>query len=247
MKIWALADLHLALSVPDKTMEFFGDAWKDYHARIEKNWLEVVGDDDLVLIAGDITWAKDLEDAAKDLAWIGKLPGKKVISKGNHDKWWPGNAKLASIMPKDMQFIHNNVINEWGIAIGGTRLWDTPEFNFSEWIEVIPNPHAKEKVLDAGQVEKIYERELLRLDRSLGEMDPNAKLRIAMVHYPPIGPNMEDSRASSILEKHKIDICIFGHLHSLKCEPIFGEKNGVRYLFTAADFLQFHPLEIASV
>ena len=248
MKIWAIADLHLALSVPEKTMEFFGEPWRDYMPRIEKNWKELVNDDDLVLIAGDITWAMHLDDAKSDLEWIAALPGKKVISKGNHDYWWPGNKKMDEIIPENMRYIHNNVINEWGITIGGTRLWDTPEFGFDEWIDMVPNPHAKTVEMDAEKEEKIYVRELDRLERSLKAMDPKTKLRIAMVHYPPIGPEMKDSRASKILEKYKVDYCLFGHLHSMHVTgKLFGVKNGVDYRFTAADYLHFVPMEIATV
>ena len=34
------------------------------------------------------------EDAMKDLEWIDALPGQKLMIKGNHDYWWPSNAKL---------------------------------------------------------------------------------------------------------------------------------------------------------
>ena len=38
MNIWALADLHLALTLPDKDMAFFGPSWKDYTKKMEENW-----------------------------------------------------------------------------------------------------------------------------------------------------------------------------------------------------------------
>ena len=30
MSVYAISDLHLAISNPDKSMELFGDEWKDY-------------------------------------------------------------------------------------------------------------------------------------------------------------------------------------------------------------------------
>ena len=52
MKIFAIADLHLSFNVPEKSMEFFGDVWKEYTKKIEENWKKKISDNDLVLIAG---------------------------------------------------------------------------------------------------------------------------------------------------------------------------------------------------
>ena len=62
MKIWAIADLHLSFGVPNKKMDVFGERWRDHSGRIETQWREVVAEEDLVLIAGDISWALHLED-----------------------------------------------------------------------------------------------------------------------------------------------------------------------------------------
>ena len=40
-----------------------------------------------MLITGDISWAMRVEDAAVDLQWIDRLPGTKVMIRGNHDYW----------------------------------------------------------------------------------------------------------------------------------------------------------------
>jgi len=86
---------------------------------------------------------------------------------------------------------------------------------------------------------------LQRLKLSLDQLNPKARLRIALTHYPPIGADLKPSRASEILESYRINICIFGHLHSLKkgISP-FGEARGVRYLLTSCDYLNFMPLKI---
>ena len=75
------------------------------------------------------------------------------------------------------------------------------------------------------------------------ELDPKASLRIAMVHYPPIGADLADSAVSAILEEFRIDVCVFGHLHSvLKGSLPFGTKNGIRYVFASCDYLEFKPV-----
>lgn len=243
MKIWALADLHLCFGAPDKSMETFGDTWKNYATRIEENWKKVIHNDDLVLIAGDITWAMKLEKAMKDLEWIDLLPGTKVILKGNHDYWWPSNKKLSESLPSSIHFINNNAYTINDVTIGGSRLWDTSEYSFVEYINFVKSPLVKENPLDSEEVERIYNRELERLRLSLMQLDANASYRIAMTHYPPIGADLKPTRGSEILEEFKMNVCVFGHLHNVKKEEgMFGEKNGILYLYTAADYLNFEPM-----
>lgn len=82
MSIWVLSDLHLAFSVPEKTMEDFGPAWHNYAEKIADNWKKLVSPNDLVLIPGDVCWAKHLEEALIDLKWIDALPGTKLLLRG---------------------------------------------------------------------------------------------------------------------------------------------------------------------
>jgi len=250
MTIWAIADLHLAFGAPSKSMEFFGPAWHDYAQRIKQNWEKLVKPGDLVVIAGDISWAMKLEDALKDLDWIDQLPGDKLIIRGNHDYWWPSAAKLKGILPPTIHFIQNSAFNWNGVTFGGARLWDTYEYGFSDVIEHVENPRAK-KLSDEEietkkeEAERIFVRDLKRLQLSLEQMDPEAKVRIALTHYPPIGKDLEPSRASAILEHFNVDICLFGHLHNVREKSLpFGTARGVKYLLTSADYLGFTPIEV---
>ncbi len=79
-KVWAIADLHLAFGVPNKGMEVFGEQWRDHPQKIESAWRERVMPDDLVLIAGDISWALRMHEAIPDLEWIGNLPEQRLSS-----------------------------------------------------------------------------------------------------------------------------------------------------------------------
>ncbi len=254
MSIWALSDPHLAFGVPSKTMEAFGKDWENYAKKIETHWKERVSSDDLVLIPGDISWAMKMEDALVDLRWIDALPGKKIILRGNHDLWWTSASKLAKVMPPSIQFIHNNALTwestKGTIALGGSRLWDTPEYTFNSFIEFRENPlaavkNSEELINEKENGEKIFLRELERLRLSLNQIDKSASLRIALTHYPPIGADLLPSRASAILEEYKIDICVFGHLHSIRKRSLpFGKARGVDYVFTSCDYLEFVPLKI---
>lgn len=247
MAVWAIADLHLSFSVPDKEMDVFGEHWKDHAAKVEKNWRAKITDDDLVLIAGDISWALHLEEALIDLKWIDQLPGTKVLLRGNHDFWWSSLKKLSEVLPPTLHIIQNNTFSWKHVCVGGSRLWDTWEYSFGKIIPFTEAPSSldmKDPIEDISQRDKIYDRELVRLEMSLKAMNPNAKVRLAMTHYPPISADLKNSRAAEILQHYKVDICTFGHIHNVvhDYDPIFGVRNGVKYVLSAADYLNFDPI-----
>ena len=249
MAIWALADLHLAFGVPNKNMEAFGNQWIGYVEKIKKNWLAHISPEDLVLIAGDISWATRLEEALVDLEWIHALPGTKVMIRGNHDYWWSSLSKVEKFLPSSLHVIQNNVFNWKNVTVGGSRLWDTSAYSFNSFINYVETPiQSKEKAekYDFKEAERIFERELGRLELSLKHLNRSADIKIVMTHYPPIGADMHNSQVSSLLEKYGVDICVFGHLHNVKERSLpFGEKNRIQYYLTSCDYLNFSPLKIS--
>jgi len=187
-----------------------------------------------------------LEDAIKDLEWIDELPGQKLLIRGNHDYWWRAVSKIRLVLPPTISVIQNDSFDWNGITFGGARLWDTHEYSFGDVIEFVENPLASTKAPpSAAEMEKIFVRDLERLKLSLEKLNPNAKTRIALTHYPPIGADLRPSRASAILEDYKIDICVFGHLHNVRENSLpFGEVRGVKYIFASADYLGFAPIKV---
>jgi uncharacterized protein len=253
MTIWALSDLHLAFSVPDKDMKAFGPSWENYAEKMGENWRRLVHQDDLVLIPGDISWAMRLEEALVDLKWIDALPGTKVMVKGNHDYWWGTVSKMRKAMPSSIHLIQNDVFNWNDVTIGGTRLWDSDEYSFNTYIQFQENPLAKpsapfSKEEAEREREKIFSREKERLKLSLTQLRKDAPLKIVLTHYPPIGADLKPSQVSSILEAYGVNICVFGHLHNLKKPepflPLFGTARGVEYIFASCDYLDFTPLRV---
>jgi predicted phosphohydrolase len=244
MSIWALGDLHLAKSIPSKDMAVFGPAWEGYMDKMEEAWRSSIGPKDLVLLPGDISWAMRLEEALIDLEWIHNLPGEKLLIRGNHDYWWSSSKKMAERFPSSIHFLQNTAFHWHDVAVGGSRLWDTPEYCFDAYVHFQKNEaenKSKERV-DSGP---IFERELERLRLSLKQMNPSASLKIAMTHYPPISGDLRPSRTSALLQEFGINICVFGHLHNLKKEAkLFGEEGGIRYVLTAADYLEFKPIQL---
>ena len=250
-RVWAIGDLHLSFGVPDKGMEIFGPEWENHAEKIATHWKRTISTEDLVIIPGDISWAMRLEEALVDLQWIDTLPGTKVMIKGNHDYWWGSLKKLTEILPPSIHVIQNNAFHWKEVAIGGARLWDTPEYSFQQFIEFRENPREKRQNVETEELvqielsQKIFEKELERLKLSLKQLDKEAKVRIAMTHYPPIGADLKPSRAAQILEQFEIDTAVFGHLHNIKPGfSLFGEKNGIRYVLTSCDYIRFQPVAI---
>lgn len=249
MAVWAIADLHLSFGVPNKAMDIFGPQWVNYTEKIHKNWCQHIHSDDLVLIPGDISWAMHPEEAQPDLEWIHQMPGTKVILRGNHDYWWTSLSKVEKVLPPSIHLIQNNAFHWNDISIAGARLWDTAAFNFTGYIQPQTNPKERpltEQEKNPLEDEKIFQRELLRLEMSLKCFEKHAgPIRMAMTHYPPISADLRDSVASRLLEKYQVTTCVFGHLHNVKRNlPMFGEKNGVRYLLTSCDYIDFMPVQL---
>jgi uncharacterized protein len=245
MNIYAIADLHLAIGDPNKSMEVFGNNWKDYHEKILANWKATISPDDLVLIPGDICWSMHLNEAILDMQWIDALPGKKILIKGNHDYWWSSLSKVKKALPPSIDVIQNNAITVGDISIAGTRLWDSYEYNFNSIIQYQETSLVKQEKTTKEEEEKIFLREMQRLEMSLSHLDPSSNVKIVMTHYPPIGLDMTSSRASKLLEQYNVDICVFGHLHNVKKDiKIFGLRNNIKYYFVSSDYLNFSPKQI---
>lgn len=246
MAIWAIADLHLSFGIAGKEMHVFGPEWIDHDKKIKEYWDAHVSPEDLVLIPGDISWAMRLEEAKADLDWIAARPGTKVIIRGNHDYWCSAPTKVRKALPDSIHLIWSDAFLWNDVAICGTRLWDSPEYEFGQFIEM------KKPIKEGAQPKppedtaSIFQREVMRLGVALNAMDKNARLKIAMVHYPPISADLKPSTVSQMLENAGVSICTFGHLHSVRPgSGLFGTKNGVAYHFVACDWLGFKLLKIA--
>lgn len=230
-RIFAIGDLHLSLSVENKAMDVFGPGWANHVARLKEGWQDTVGEEDLVLVPGDISWGLRLEEALADLEFIHGLKGTKVLLRGNHDYWWTGYSKVKSILPPSVKAVQNDALLWNGVIVGGTRGWNTPlSPDFSE---------SKDR--------KIFEREKLRLGLSLRAMDDMAgRLRVVMLHYPPFNEKGEPTDFADLIRGHGVDHVVYGHLHGRSCLGSFeGDHEGTTYHLVSADHLQFVPRLIA--
>lgn len=226
--VYAIGDLHLSLSVPNKAMDVFGVHWKNHADRLREAWQNTVQKDDLVLIPGDISWAMYLDDAAADLNFIGALNGTKLLLRGNHDYWWQSVTKVRTALPEGTYALQNDVFRFGDLFLCGTRGWTVPESSrFKE-----------------SSDRKLYERELIRLDLSLNSL-PQGAPAIGMLHFPPFSESGEKSAFAKRFEEAGVKNVVYGHLHGASHRYAFnGEKDGVTYHCVSADYLNFVPKQI---
>lgn len=227
MALYAIGDLHLCLGA-EKPMDVFGGAWVGYMDKL-KSGMSKINPDDTTVLLGDLSWALSLEEAQKDFAWINEIPGRKIILKGNHDYWWSTASKFYSFCESNSfsnQFIlHNNhyVYEDW--AICGTRGWFFEEDRSTD------------------HDEKVFKRELLRLETSLKSAGDLKK--IVFLHYPPRYSGYECQEILSLLEQYEVRSCFYGHLHGASHKlAVEGLWNNTEFHLVSADRLNFSPFKV---
>ena len=236
-------------------MEIFGEHWNGHALRIERAWRARVSPEDVVCLPGDLSWAMRLSQAEEEFQWLGALPGRKVLVKGNHDYWWESVSKVRRALPSGTHALQNDAVTLDGAAFAGARGWVDPRLDFRSLSPQEPGADGAARdpldaIRGATEDERIYRRELERLETSLRALDPTAGLRVALLHFPPTSPALEETPVTRLLERYRIDAAVFGHLHGAgwrDFENPYGTRNGVRYYLVSADFAHFEPVPIAEV
>ena len=205
-------------------MDVFGGSWENYVDKLQEGF-SVVKEDDTVILCGDLSWGMSLEQAEADFAFLDRLPGRKLLMKGNHDYWWTTAAKMNRFFEekgfRSFSLLHNNCHFYGDVALCGTRGW---------FFEEHGDP-------------TVFNRELIRLETSLKAAGDSEKL--CFLHYPPRYQGYICQEIVDLLEKYRVTACYYGHLHGgshrLAMEGKFGS---VEYHLVAADYLGFQPKKI---
>lgn len=230
MKVFAISDLHLSFTT-DKPMDIFGAKWEDYLTKIENDWNSKVSNEDVVLISGDISWAMELSGAIKDLEFLNKQKGVKIIIRGNHDYWWKSISQVRNALSDNVYALQNDAIKIGNVVFCGSRGWaveGSPEF------------------LEHDR--KIYLREVERFKLALNNakklMVEGDKL-VCLIHYPPFNARKERSLFLELFEEYKVDKVVYGHLHGKDC--LVNKKiniNGVEYILASCDLVDNNLVEV---
>ncbi len=238
--LYTISDLHLSHSVK-KPMDKFGSRWQGYTEKLARRWNAVVGENDTVVIPGDISWAMTLDEAEADFKFIEGLRGRKLLGKGNHDYWWTSDAKmrtfLDSIGAKSIDFLHNNAHfaenGNSGAIICGSRGWFV-----EERLQSIPTDY-----------EKLVNREAIRLSISLEagmklkDEHPDSRL-LVFLHFPPVFENFVCPELIEVMKKYGVTRVFHGHIHGKYLIPPSCEYNGINVEIISSDYLDFYPKKV---
>ena len=226
MALYALGDTHLSLSA-QKPMDVFGGAWSGYVDKLRRG-LSVLREEDTLVLCGDLSWGMSLEQAREDFAFLASFPGRKLLVKGNHDYWWTTAAKMTRFFEENgfanFGLLHNNCALYGDIALCGTRGWFYEEDR-------------------GGHDEKVFRRELIRLEASLKAAGEREKF--CFLHYPPLYQGYRCQEIIDLMERYGATRCYYGHLHGGSHRlAVSGRQGGVEYHLVAADYLGFQPEKI---
>jgi predicted phosphohydrolase len=225
-RLYAIGDLHLSSTDSYKEDVYRGyDHWKTL---IEENWRRLIRNGDTVVLAGDTSFAKNLDEAKTDFEFLESLPGRKILIKGNHDSYWGTTAKMnkfkASNGFESIYFLKNNHIPFGEYAICGTRGYEISEDD---------------------DARRILEREHGRLTLSLKSAVDVGLKPIVFMHYPPITGSETDKEAIDIMKSFGVKKCFYGHLHGENAKNAFvSVKSGIDFAIISADIAKFIPVFI---
>lgn len=227
MAIYAIGDLHLSV-LAKKPMDIFS-GWEDHAQRIEENWRKKIRDDDVVVLDGDTSWGMTLPQALPDFRLLHRLPGKKIIIKGNHDYWWASVTKMKSVFAENgfdsLYILHNNSFSVNGVHICGSRGW----------------------MFESGERhdDKLINREAMRIEASIRSVGDAPGERILFLHYPPLYAGQTLEPFLDVMRRYGIKRCYYGHIHGTGHKYAFeGVFQGIRFTMISADYIGFDPLLI---
>lgn len=227
MALYAIGDLHLSFQT-DKSMEAFGDDWKDYVKKIEKYFRKRIKPEDTVVLTGDHSWGRNLEECRLDLEFIEALPGRKILLRGNHDMFWDAKKtqKLNELFVGRLSFLQNNFFAYEDYALVGTKGYC---YEGKDTIE---------------HFLKIREREVERLRASFEAAKAAGYQKFIMfLHYPPTSIGEPESPFTLMAEEYGASKVIYSHCHGRERfdDSIKGCMDGIEYKLVSSDYLKFKP------
>ena len=246
MSLYAIGDLHLHFGSELKAKNQRTDpAWRGHEERFRKNCANMLRERDTLVLAGDHSWGRKIEECEKDFEYIMSLPGKKVLLRGNHDMFWDAKKtrQLNERYEGRLFFLQDNYFPYKDCALVGTKGYT---FEGPFWVD------ARRRIVRWDEAEeakaaKLVERELARLRTSFEAARADGCTRFVMfLHYPPTSVLEKESGFTRMAEEYGAEQVIYAHCHGATRfhDSLQGMKNGVRYSLVSGDYLQWTPLRV---
>lgn len=243
MSLYAIGDLHLHFQTSRVPRGQLKDrSWKGHGEKFWKNCLRLVSESDTLVLAGDHSWGRTLEECGEDFRFIMELPGRKILLRGNHDMFWDANKteKLNELFAGKLEFLQDNYFAYQDYALVGTKgfIFEGP-FYLNTRGKIIGWDEEKE-----AHAKKLTARELARLRTSLEAAKASGYTKfILFLHYPPTSILEDESGFTAMAEEYGAEQVVYAHSHgeSRFYDSILGEKNGIQYRLVSGDYLKWVP------
>lgn len=246
MSLYAIGDLHLHFQSELKAPgQLYEPVWKDHEEKFRKNCEKLIRPDDTLILVGDHSWGKKLAECEQDLRYIAELPGRKILTRGNHDMFW--NIKKTCALNQQFQpeliFLQDSYETYRDYALIGSKgfTFEGP-FYLNRRGQIIGWDEEAE-----AHSKKLIERELTRLRASfdLAAADGFRKF-ILFLHYPPTNILEERSAFTDLAEEYGVEQVIYAHCHGEHRfhDSLSGEFRGRSYHLVSGDYLRWVPLKI---
>ena len=246
MGLYAIGDLHLHFTAECKSRPQLKDRlWRNHEEKFKKNCEKLLTAEDTLILAGDHSWGKNLQECEADFAYIESLPGRKILGRGNHDQFWDAKKTetLNGHFAGRLHFLQNNFYAYRDCAVVGTKgfTFEGPFYlngrgQIIGWDEEAEE-HAKKLVI----------RELERLRLSFEAAKAEGYRRFVMIlHYPPTNILEKESGFTRMAEEYGTEQVVYGHCHGSTrfFDSLQGELHGVRYSLVSGDYLRWKPLKL---
>ena len=246
MSLYAIGDLHLHFRSELKAKnQINGKIWKNHEQKFFKNCTRMIRTDDTLVLIGDHSWGRNLEECEPDLQYICGLPGRKILIRGNHDMFWDAKktSGLQSIYGEKLLFLQDNYYAYLDYAIVGTKgfTFEGP-FYLNAYHQITGwDEQAQE------HAEKLVAREAVRLRTSFEAAKADGYRKFIMfLHYPPTNILEKSSPFTEMAEEYGTEHVVYAHCHgeSRFYDSILGEHNNVKYHLASGDYLKWKPVKI---
>ena len=246
MSLYAIGDPHLHYqSVLKAPGQLHDRVWKNHEEKFRKNCGKLITDEDTLVLVGDHSWGKNLPECEQDLQYICELPGRKVLTRGNHDMFWDVRKTeyLNGLYEPRLTFLQDSYEIYQDYALVGTKgfTFEGP-FYLDRQGRIMGWDEAAEI-----RAKKLVARELQRLRKSFElAMKDGYRKFIMFLHYPPTNILEERSGFTDMAEEYGAEQVIYAHCHgeSRFHDSIQGEYRGRIYHLASGDYLRWKPLKI---
>ena len=243
MSLFAIGDLHLHFQSELKAPgQLHGRVWKNHEEKLRRNCEKLISRDDTLVLVGDHSWGKNLSECGEDFRYIMDLPGRKILTRGNHDMFWDAK-KTKALNEKyagKLAFLQGNYFAYEDAALVGTKgfTFEGP-FYVNRWGQILDWDAEAEE-----HAKKLVNREAARLRESFEAARKDGYRRFIMfLHYPPTSVLEKSSVFTEIAEEYHAEQVIYAHCHgeSRFHDSIEGDFHGIRYRLVSGDYLRWKP------